>query len=166
MTASALGFLLICGTLLVSALFVVLTKNLVHSVLWLAVTLVATAGLYLHLEADFLAGTQVLLYAGGVVTLMIFAVLLTRKLSGKAVFQSSQERLRGAIAACGVAGLFAFGILSDKASSLLNPNARPTTPDDLARGFLVDHVLAFEVLSVLLVAAMIGAIAIARREDA
>jgi NADH-quinone oxidoreductase subunit J len=158
-----LGLLVLAVALLTGALGTVLSRNLVHSVLWLALTLVATAGLYVRLLAGFLAGAQVLLYAGGVVTLAIFGVMLTTRLDGRAVTHESRGRARGFLTAGAVFALLAAGILT---SEVPQPAAGgPGGPAEIGRAFLTDWVLAFEVLSVLLVAAMVGAIAIARRTD-
>ncbi|RME26078.1 MAG: NADH-quinone oxidoreductase subunit J, partial [Deltaproteobacteria bacterium] len=78
-------FAVVALLLVGSALMVVLSMDLVHTVLWLAVGLVTTAVVYVALSADFLAAAQVLLYTGGVVTLMLFAVMLTRRLAGAGV---------------------------------------------------------------------------------
>lgn len=163
-TLELLGLSLLALFIVVGALGTVLSKNLVHSVLWLALVLVATAGVYANLSAGFLAGAQVLLYAGGVVTLAIFAVMLSARLEGGPIGNPSANRGRAALVALAVAGLFGGVLLqSDK---LLAPREVPVVDAaDLGRSFLGEYVLPFEVLSVLLVAAMIGAIAIARRED-
>ena len=72
-----IAFGIVAACLLLAALFVVTSKNLVHAVLWLAVTLASTAALFVLLQAPFLAGIQILLYTGGVITLMLFGVMLT-----------------------------------------------------------------------------------------
>jgi len=72
-----IGFAIVAASVLLAAIFVIRSVNLVHAVLWLGVTLGGTAVLYAMLGASFLAGVQVLLYVGGVVTLMIFGVMLT-----------------------------------------------------------------------------------------
>ena len=84
----------------------VLTRNLFHSVLWLALTLVGTAGLFLLLDAEFLAAVQLLLYAGGVVTIVVFAIMLTERLVGR-VHPPDQPRhpRRGGVAAAVFVGL-------------------------------------------------------------
>lgn len=163
MTASMIGFGLLALVLLGSALGVVLTRNLVHSVLFLALTLVATAGLYLFLEAQFLAGVQVLLYAGGVAVLTIFAVMLTRKSDAGPALHDSHGLLRGGLAAGGIGLVLAAFIL--RSPAVLAP-AKVAAIADLGKGFLGEYLLPFEVLSVLLVGVMVGAIVIARKEDA
>lgn len=165
MSALELAGLALLALLLVGgALGTVLTRNLVHSVLCLALVLVATAGLYARLLAGFLAGVQVLLYAGGVATLMIFGVMLTSRMEGKPVRHESRNVVRGALAALALAGLLGTAVLT-----LPLPVQARTAPGgarEIGAAFLTEHVLPFEVLSVLLVAAMVAAIVIARKSDA
>ncbi len=82
-----------------SALAVVLTKNLFHSVLYLALMLTGTAGIFLLLEAEFLAAVQILLYAGGVVTIVVFAIVITERLVGERISQTSRHLASGVIVA-------------------------------------------------------------------
>ena len=82
MTLEVVTFWGLAIVLVGSALAVVLTKNLFHSVLWLALALIGTAGVFLMLDAEFLAGVQILLYAGGVVTVVVFAIVVTERLVG------------------------------------------------------------------------------------
>jgi NADH:ubiquinone oxidoreductase subunit 6 (subunit J) len=150
--------------ILVGALGTVLAKNLVHCVFWLALALVSTAGLFVRLAAGFLAGAQILVYAGGIITLMIFAVMLTTRIEGGPLLHASRGRVRGAIIAIAVGVLLCIPILG--ADFHTQADVVAPTANDLGHAFLTDFVLPFEVLSVLLVAAMIGAIAIARKADA
>ncbi len=83
--------------LLASSLAVVLTRNLFHSVLYLALSLTATAGVFLSLDAEFLAAVQLLLYAGGVVTIAVFAIVVTERLVGDRITQTSRQILTGFI---------------------------------------------------------------------
>jgi NADH-quinone oxidoreductase subunit J len=146
-----------------SALMVVRARDLVHTVLALALTLLTTAGVYVQLHADFLAVTQVLLYTGGIVTLMLFAVMLTQRISSaKVELGASHNLARGAVVGAAIFGGTAFAVVT-------GTNAGPlpdTKADTQALGELVltDLVLPFEVLGVVLLAAMIGAIVLARRD--
>ena len=97
MTLEAITFWALGAVLLASALAVVLTKNLFHSVLWLALSLTATAGIFLALDAEFLAAVQLLLYAGGVVTIVVFAIVTTERLIGDRMSQVSRHLVTGAI---------------------------------------------------------------------
>jgi len=85
-----LAFGALAAVLLASSLAVVLTKNLFHSVLYLALSLTATAGIFLALDAEFLAAVQLLLYAGGVVTIAVFAIVVTERLVGTRITQTSR----------------------------------------------------------------------------
>lgn len=132
--------------------------------LWLGVTLFATAVLYAMLGASFVAGVQVLLYVGGVVTLMIFGVMVTRRHEGAARKLEDVGSGRAAAVALGIFVPVAWAVLST------GDLERPTAPAaastaDLGRALLRDHLLAFEAVSMLLLAAMVGAIVIARRRD-
>jgi NADH-quinone oxidoreductase subunit J len=159
------GFGIIAACLVLGALFVVSGKNLIHCVLWLGVTLAVTAVLFVFLGAPFLAGIQVLLYTGGVITLMLFGVMLTRR--HEHVFIENEispgRRLPAFLAAAGFFG--AVAAASYQTPALPAERGAPTPTAEIGRSFLTDHLLAFEVLSVLLLAAMVGAIVIARRLD-
>lgn len=148
-----------------SAIAVVVWRNLVHSVLWLATLLLATAALFIYLHASFLGGIQVMLYAGGVVTLMLFAIMLTRRSGGVAVEnECARERRLPALVGSGL--LFAtMAWAIHETPGLEEAPLAPVPTRALGMAFLTDQVLAFEVLSVLLLAATIGAIVIARRKD-
>lgn len=146
-----------------SALRVVTAENLVHVVLYLAVTLIATAGLYAQMDAGFLAAIQILLYTGGVITLMLFAVLLARRNGGAIPAQGHDHPIRALIAASAIAALSGVTILGGGAPKL---TPEPLSPAKLGAVILDPLALPFEALSVVLLAAMIGAIVLARRKDA
>jgi NADH-quinone oxidoreductase subunit J len=160
-----IAFVVIALILLVGALRVVTAKNLVHAVLWLGVTLTATALLFVSLQAAFLAGIQLLLYTGGVITLMLFGVMLTRRHETPEVENegSPRRRLPGFLTAALLLGALAWAVYSTE--GLPTDQTTPVGTAEIGRSFLTDHLLAFEVLSLLLLAAMIGAIVIARRRD-
>ena len=162
-TLELVGLSLLALLVLGGALGTVLSRNLVHSVLWLALVLVATAGVYARLSAGFLAGAQVLLYAGGVITLAIFAVMLSSRLEGGPILHESARRGRGALVALAVAGLFCGVLLQADVGA--PQGVAVVDSAALGRSFLGEFVLPFEVLSVLLVAALVGAVVISRRED-
>lgn len=164
MNADALVFGVLSVVLIGSALAVVLTKNLFHSVLWLALALTGTAGIFLTLDAEFLAAVQLLLYAGGVITIVVFAIVVTERLVGERISQTSRGLGRGAVAAV----IFAVVVYRAIRGTPL-PEARPELPADLTQAIglsvLVDHTMAFELLGLLLVVALVGAIYFARPED-
>ena len=147
-----------------SGLAVVLTKNLFHSVLWLALALTGTAGIFLSLHAEFLAAVQLLLYAGGLVTIVVFAIVVTERLVGETLKQTSRQI--GAGAAMAIAVLGALLLVIGRAPATGGP---VTVTDDVTRQIgevvLTRFALAFELLAVLLLAALVGAIYYARPEE-
>src|SRR3954464_7011359 len=91
MTAEALAFYPLAALLVISALAVVLSKNLFHAVLWLALAVTGTAGIFLLLAAEFLAAIQLLLYAGGIITIVVFAIVVTERLVGERIGQTNRR---------------------------------------------------------------------------
>jgi len=163
-TGEALGLTVVAAILLGASLGVVLARNLFHSVLWLALALVATAGLFLLLHAEFLAGAQVLLYAGGVVTIVVFAIMLTERLVGETIRQMNRGVGWGAAVAVAVL----VGVAAVVVPAPLGPRggaAPAATTAALGRALVTDWVLAFEVLAVLLVSALLGALYLAREGE-
>ncbi len=160
---ATVGFAIVAAGIVFSAIRAVSSPHLVQSVLWLACTLIAIAVIYLFLDATFLAAIQVILYAGGVITLMLFGVMLTdRKHDVTRDNPSHGQGLGLGISAA------VFGLLSATLwRSALPAIGSTTAPSAEAIGasFLGPHLLAFEALSVLLLAAVLGAIVLARRSD-
>jgi len=139
---------------------VVTTRHLVRAGLWLVVTLGATAGLFLVLTAELVAWVQILLYVGAVVVLLLFAVMLTRAPIGAS---DDLDRPRwaglavGAGAGLGLAALFASAYRWSRVDL-----PEPGTAERLGTEIFRTWVLPFEVLSVLLLAALVGAIVVSR----
>jgi len=147
-----------------SALAVVLSKNLFHSVLWLALSLTATAGIFLALDAEFLAAVQLLLYAGGVVTIVVFAIVTTERLIGDRMSQVSRHLVTGAI----LSGALLLAVLRFLRGAHL-PGERPVIEVDVTRALgqvlMTEFVLPFELLAVLLLVGLLGALYFARPEE-
>jgi NADH-quinone oxidoreductase subunit J len=162
-TAATVGFWAVAVVLLASSLAVVLVPNLFHSVLFLAVALVATAILFLFLDAAFLFGVQLLLYAGGVVVLVVFAIMLTERLVGARINQASHGLVNGAIVAAAVfTGVIGFLLQAGPAPAAKAVGGDVTVA--LARAFLGPYAVPFELLAVLLVGALLGALYFARED--
>jgi NADH-quinone oxidoreductase subunit J len=157
-------FAVLAFVLVGSALAVVLSKNLFHAVLWLALALTGTAGVFLMLDAEFLAAVQLLLYAGGIITIVVFAIVVTERLVGERITQTNMRIGGGALIA---AVLLGFIVSVVRRSPL--PATRPEMPGDLTRvlgqAVLTRYVLPFELLAVVMLVGMLGAIYFARPED-
>ena len=164
MNPAWIPFLIIAAILVGSAIKVVTSKDLVHSVLWLAAALIGTAVLFVTLRADFLAVVQILLYTGGVITLMLFAIMLTERLETARIAIISTDKVRGGVALLSVGTLVVTAIVKGT-GAVAQGAAPPVDTQALGALFLTELVLPFEVLSILLLAAMIAAITLARRTD-
>jgi NADH-quinone oxidoreductase subunit J len=151
-------------TLVGSALMVVLSKNLFHAVLWLALGLVSTAGVFLLLDAEYLAWVQVLLYAGGVITVVVFAIVVTEKLVGERLSAVSRRIGVGAVLASGLLTVL-LRIIGKGEVDALMPEATADFTRWMGISLLTQHLVAFELLAVLLVAGMLAATYFARREE-
>lgn len=156
----ALSFYGLAGLTLLATLLVVSLRNIFHAVLFLVLSFAGVAGLFLTLNADFLAAVQVLIYAGAIAVLMLFALFLTRN----AMTQGNPpSRLQ---ASALVTGVLMFSVLS---YAMLNARWAPgpttpphLTPEVLADALFTTYVFPFELASVLLLVAMIGAILLAK----
>ena len=157
------GVYLIMAVSLLAALGAVLFRNIFHAALSLVVTLIGIVGIFLVLHAEFLALVQLLLYVGAVMTLVIFAIMMTEKLGDKNISQQNKlplPALSGAI-------IFLMTLVG-----ILYTTPWPVKPAPLAvadtaalgRALLNEYVFPFEVISVFLIAALIGALVVARRE--
>ena len=164
MTLEVAAFWAFAVVLVGSALAVVLSKNLFHSVLWLALALTGTAGVFLLLDAEFLAAVQILLYAGGVVTVVVFAIVVTERLVGTRLSQTNRHVVRGAVVAALVAGLVVTWIR--RAPDMPRPDfAVPDVTRAIGSTLLTTHRLPFELLALILLVSLIGASYYARPEE-
>jgi NADH-quinone oxidoreductase subunit J len=146
-----------------SALLVVTTSNMVHAALWLVVTLGAVAGLYLVLAAEFVAWVQVLIYVGAVVVLLLFALMLTRAPTGRTDDLTVRRALPAAIVAVLVGVLLAVTVLAGFHDVRIDlEDTVVGSAETTGRTVFSMWVLPFEVLSVLLLAALVGAIVLSR----
>jgi NADH-quinone oxidoreductase subunit J len=149
----------------ISAFRVVTTRNVVHAALYLVGTLLGAAAMFVVLLAEFVAWVQVLVYVGAIVVLMLFGLMLTRAPIGHATFDNNQ-RLLAAITAGLVFGVTSWILIDafdgEKVDLVREPATRTA---DLGGAIFSAYVLPFEVVSVLLLAALVGAVVIARRDD-
>ena len=162
--AEPIAFWSLAIVLVGSALAVVLSKNLFHSVLWLALALTGTAGVFLLLEAEFLAAVQLLLYAGGIVTIVVFAIVVTERLVGESITQTNRRITAGAVTSLALIALVVNAILRQPLATTREPLTTDLTRT-LGESVLTRFVLPFELLGVLMLAAMLGAVYFARPED-
>ena len=147
----------------VSAFIVVFSRNIIYSAFSLLGTFAGVAAIYVFLGADFVAAVQVLIYVGGILVLILFAVMLTHRITDVQI----TNRAVGTIPALVVMGTFVFLLVQiiretpwQKAKEIIYA---PTTAriGDL---FLENYLLPFELASLVLLAALIGAVVLSRKE--
>ena len=170
MLAQNIIFGLLAVAMALSAIKLVTTKNVVHAALYLVVVLAGMAAQYILLAAEFVAVTQVLVYIGAIMVLVLFGIMLTRAPIGVTPELDNNSRIPSAIVA-----LFLFGSLGamlldafgDERFDLNNGVATGASGGNMVRtadSIFSQYLVPFEVVSILLLAALVGAIVIARRD--
>ena len=163
MQLSPVIFYLIAALTVGSAAMVAFSRNIVYSAFSLLGTFGGVAGIYVFLGADFVAGVQVLIYVGGILVLILFAVMLTHRIADVQITNRSVGRIPALV----VIGIFIFLLIQSiretpwaKAKEIVYV---PTTTI-IGEWFLERYLLPFELASVVLLAALIGAVVLSRKE--
>lgn len=159
-----LAFWALSGITVLASLLVLLSRNLLHSLVFLVLAFIAMAGLFVTLSADFIAVAQVLIYAGSIAVLMVFAIMLTPLAARDNA--NSLYVIPAILGGFGIAALVGFVAVDTRwAVHRAEDLAAQAFPDTIARiGDLLlgRYVLAFEVASILLLFALLGAIVLVR----
>jgi NADH-quinone oxidoreductase subunit J len=157
-------FLIFSFISLGAAFVVVTTRNLFHSALFLILSFVGVAGLYVLLEAPFLAAIQILIYIGAISVLIVFAIMLTRRLMAEDLVQRNAQWALSALVA-----MLLFGGLSTLLIRINWPVVKSVVPEGMitmiGQDLVGTYMIPFEVTSVLLLAALIGSIVVARERE-
>jgi len=163
MVAQQIAFGVTAFAMAVGAVRVVTTKNVVHAALWLMLVLAGVAANFILLAAEFVAVVQVLVYIGAIVVLFLFGIMLTRAPIGR---ESNLDNSMRPLSL--VVGLLIFGLLASVLAKqwgrvhLHTANVQRTS--DVAQSIFTQYVVPFEAVSVVLLAALVGAVVIARRD--
>jgi NADH-quinone oxidoreductase subunit J len=171
MVAQSLFFYAIAAVIVYSAVRVVTTNNVVHAALYLVAVLASVAAQYVLLAAEFVAATQVLVYIGAIVVLFLFGIMLTRARIGADQDLTSKRWLGAAATSAVLLAVLVFTLVDEFGWSETPMPADPqiTTVDGSNTATVSDsifstYLLPFEVVSVLLLAALVGAIVLARKD--
>jgi NADH-quinone oxidoreductase subunit J len=163
--ATTFFFYFLSGLTLLSGVFVVTRKNPVHSALALILGLLAQAGLYLMLYAPFVAGVQIILYAGGIMVLFLFVIMLVNIERSQKEEQFNKQWLVGLLAAVALGALFVWVYVKGKtlfpyriAQPIENSNTQ-----QIGVMLYGQYMFAFEIASLLLLVAIIGAVVMAKK---
>ena len=163
-----LFFYIFAGTAIISAVMVVTNKNILHAALFLILAFFCVAAIYIILRAEFLAAVQVLLYVGAIMALFVFTILMINVMQAQFLQQFHGQRPLAAILVLALLAETVFLLFSDIRGNF--PLVQESPPEigesagieAVAQLLLTDYLLLFEVASILLLAAMIGAIVLAR----
>jgi NADH-quinone oxidoreductase subunit J len=170
--ATPFFFYLLAAIMITGGILVITRKNAVHSALALITTLLAQAGLYLMLYAPFVAGVQIILYAGGIMVLFLFVIMLISIERSEKERQFNKQRLVGIVAAGSLGGLFiaAYTTMTGGRTLFISgtPNYSENQNTQLVANMLFDrhagmYMFAFEIASLLLLVAIIGAVVMAKK---
>jgi NADH-quinone oxidoreductase subunit J len=164
---SVMGYIVfgvIAASMAIAAIRVVTAQNVVHAALYLVVVLAGVAALYIQLAAEFIAVVQVLVYIGAIVVLLLFGTMLTRAPIGRHEGLDNNQRI-----AALVVSLFLLGVLGWALGDAFGWDRMPAHPaiqrtSDVGNAIFQSWVIPFEVISMLLLAALVGAVVIARRD--
>jgi NADH-quinone oxidoreductase subunit J len=163
MTVQEITFVFLGTIGTVAAVRLVTARNVVHAALYLVVTLAMVGATYLLLAAEFVAWVQVLIYVGAIVVLLLFSLMLTRAPIGRETLDNQQRGLAAIVAAGILAGL---AYLIQDSFSGTTIHLTPVRTAEVGVSLFRDYVMPFEVVSVLLLAALIGAVVLARKDEA
>ena len=157
-------FIIIAAFTLLMGLGTVVARNLFHAALFLVGVFFGIAALFIMLEAEFLAMAQIVIYIGAIATLIVFAIMLSKGMMGR---ESGAYNKQWYFA--GGAMIFFFGLVSWLLSQMPFVVTNASVPDDaiqqIGTGFVGHYVVPFEVASVLLLVALVGAIMLARERN-
>lgn len=162
---SPLLFYFLAGVILIPALAVVLSENLFHAGLSLIVSFLGIAAIYVTLSAPFVAGMQVLVYAGAIAVLLLFAFMLTHDIM-KPQHKATRGQQISALLACGLlAGAMGRVLAASGWLELASTDPDGASLTELGLAYLTRYLVPFELVSILLLMTLIGAVVIARKEE-
>ncbi len=169
MSGQDIAILILSLVVVIPAILVVTLRNIFHAALALGLSFFGVAGLYVILNAEFLAASQVLIYVGAVTVLILFAIMLTQRIIGGPTVIVSRYQAWGVLGALLVFLLLSWMLTSyswevSKVTSLSPPSYSQSNPVRVGKELLSAYLIPFELASFILLAAMVGAIAIAKEE--
>jgi NADH:ubiquinone oxidoreductase subunit 6 (subunit J) len=161
------AFLSVAGLALSGGLGAVVSRRVFPACLWLLLSLLGTAGMYALLAGHLLVAVQILVYAGAITVLIIFAVMLLQRTTGRILLAENQHLIGGVLAAGFAALLMLVGIFTTSFGTLAGGNPPEFAGQNvqlIGHLLLTKYLLPFEVVSVVLLSSLVGAIVLARRE--
>jgi len=164
LVAQNIAFGIIAAIMIFSALRVVTTSNVVHAAVYLVLVLAGAAAQFILLGAEFVAVTQVLVYVGAIVVLFLFGVMLTKAPMEGQEHVNRDNWVVATVTALPLLGLLLYALLDGFGRDKLPADLAPTATADLSDAIFGSYLIPFEAISLLLLAAAIGAIVISSRD--
>ena len=164
MVAQNIFFGIIAAVIVIAALRMVTTKNIVHAALYLVAVLAGLGAQYVILTAEFVATTQVLVYIGAVMVLFLFGIMLTRAPLGNTMLMTGTQWPIAAGVALMLGGVTIYALLDEYSDQELPEDGPIFRTEDVSDSIFSTFIIPFEAVSVLLLAALIGAIVLARKD--
>ena len=164
MIAQNIAFGIIAAVVVLAAVGMVTTRNVVHAALFLVAVLGGLGAQYILLTAEFIATTQVLVYIGAVMVLFLFGIMLTRAPIGRTPQMTGPSWPVAVIAAVALGGVVVYALLNEFGSDSLRDDGQVFRTADVGDSVFSQYIIPFEAISVLLLAALIGAVVLARRD--
>jgi len=166
LVAQNIFFYLVAVVMVVAALRVVTTKNVVHAALYLVVVLAGVAAIFVMTLAEFTIATQILVYIGAVIVLFLFGIMLTQARIGREVGVDHEQRWIAGLVALVLAGVMGYSLIDAFGKTDIRDQGgfAVQSTEQVSDAIFRDYLIPFEVVSLLLLAALIGAIVVARRE--
>jgi len=162
MSIYAIIFYLFAAITVLSAFFVVTTRNIIYSAYYLMFTFFGVAGIYVLLGADFIAVVQVVVYIGGILILMLFGVMLTNKITNVQIKTGTLKLVPATLGVALFAGILATALLNTRWKTI-SAEMPASTAHSLGLLLLQQYAVVFELLGILLLIALIGAASMARK---
>lgn len=163
-TAGYIVFGVLAAAMCIAAIRVVTAKNVVHAALYLVVVLAGVAALYVMLAAEFIAVVQVLVYIGAIVVLLLFGTMLTRAPIGRTSDLDNDQRGISFVVSLFLLGVLGWVLGDAFGWSHMPDDTAVQRTGDIGTEIFQNWVIPFEVVSILLLAALVGAVVIARRD--
>ena len=169
MALSEVAFFILSAAALVSAILVIISRNAVHSVIWLIVTLFSVGGIYLMLEAEFLLAVQIIVYVGAIAVLFLFVVMLVNLDVAVSQAQFGRHWALGLLTVLVLLGELIYGLYQQKGRGFnLAPSSQVLravgNTETVGRSLYQSYMLPVEIASLLLLVAMVGAVIMAKRK--
>ena len=162
MTIYDLIFYLFAAITVISAFFVVTTRNIVYSAYYLLFTFFGVAGIYVLLGADFIAVVQLVVYVGGILILLLFGVMLTNRITNVQIKTGTIKIAPAAVGVALFAGILGAALLKTNWKTI-NSEIPVSTTHTLGLLLIQQYAIVFELLGILLLIALIGAASMARK---